>query len=657
MDKVKVISIVENQNNTLFGTDSTRYVVPVYQRPFAWGSENKDSRPNEILQLVEDVLSASGDYYLGSLVVAKSRDENFDFEVIDGQQRLTALYIILACLGYHVKCGSLGYACRDVSKKLIEDLAKVADKNVVALCGDKKKDDENSGIRAGIRTVLRWLRENADRVRGLKLKFEAVKLFRIEVPEGTDLNRYFEIMNTRGEQLEQQDIVKAALMDKLPSISQRMAFAEAWDACGDMNGYVQMHFSGERMTGRKSRREEIFDDWTKPPLIDQLEISDSGADEQLRSDVDSDSFNDLVDIDPDVREVEDDGETYKNARFESILDYPHFLLHVLHVFNGVEKIGANLLDQTDSAKLQSEFAKVFPRECEGKRVLHFMTCLLTCRYNFDKYILKREFGSVKDVGVWSLKELARSKSKGKFSAYYKNTLNIRDVDFERHEELLKIEACLRVSYTNPKVMHWITNLLTWLYNNNENGQCKMEGLLEEARGIARAEAKKFIQGGNFNQGVLTPNVVLNYLDYLLWLNRGDLSKRPGYEHLGNDFPFDFEFRDSVEHWYPQHPDMEGEGCAEWSTIDNQHGVVDRFGNLALLPSNVNAHFSNQPPAGKCGYEAKICGGSLKLRVMAQLTENPSCQGCQDRNLQWRNVECERHETEMLEILRQDCGLP
>lgn len=30
-------------------------------------------------------------------------------------------------------------------------------------------------------------------------KLSSVKIYRIEVPENTDLNHYFEIMNTRGE--------------------------------------------------------------------------------------------------------------------------------------------------------------------------------------------------------------------------------------------------------------------------------------------------------------------------------------------------------------------------------------------------------------------------------------------------------------------------
>ena len=71
-----------------------------------------------------------------------------------------------------------------------------------------------------------------------------VVLYRIEVPEHTDLNRYFEIMNTRGEQLEQHDILKAQLMGYLNDRGeQELFFQKIWNACSDMTGYVQMHFS------------------------------------------------------------------------------------------------------------------------------------------------------------------------------------------------------------------------------------------------------------------------------------------------------------------------------------------------------------------------------------------------------------------------------
>ncbi len=74
------------------------------------------------------------------------------------------------------------------------------------------------------------------------LKLKNTCLFRIEVPEHTDLNRYFEVMNTRGEQLEQHEILKANLMSYLSNKNERTLFAKIWDACSNMDGYVQMHF-------------------------------------------------------------------------------------------------------------------------------------------------------------------------------------------------------------------------------------------------------------------------------------------------------------------------------------------------------------------------------------------------------------------------------
>ena len=103
----------------------------------------------------------------------------------------------------------------------------------------------------------------------------------------------------------------------------------------------------------------------------------------------------------------------------------------------------------------------------------------------------------------------------------------------------------------------------------------------------------------------------------------------------------------MEHWYHQHPDADADGCPGWSEVDQEHGVVDRFGNLALLQSNINAHFSNQPPQGKCGYETTRTG-SIKLRMMAGLTR------LAENNESGRSSICEKHEKEMLGVLKADC---
>ncbi|MDE4009798.1 DUF262 domain-containing protein, partial [Glaesserella parasuis] len=72
---------------------------------------------------------------------------------------------------------------------------------------------------------------------------EKVIIIRTEIPKGTDLNHYFEIMNNRGEQLEQHEIIKAHLMEKLSNESERSAFAAIWDACSDMDVYLIKKFS------------------------------------------------------------------------------------------------------------------------------------------------------------------------------------------------------------------------------------------------------------------------------------------------------------------------------------------------------------------------------------------------------------------------------
>lgn len=67
------------------------YTVPIYQRNYAWGKD-------EIDQLITDVWDSckkndKGVYYIGTLVTYDRGDGVY--EVIDGQQRLTTIYVIL----------------------------------------------------------------------------------------------------------------------------------------------------------------------------------------------------------------------------------------------------------------------------------------------------------------------------------------------------------------------------------------------------------------------------------------------------------------------------------------------------------------------------------------------------------------------------------
>ena len=464
-------------------------------------------------------------------------------------------------------------------------------------------------------------------------RLKSVILYRIEVPEHTDLNRYFEIMNTRGEQLEQHDILKAQLMGYLSNRCEQEFFARVWDACSDMTGYVQMHFA-------KEEREKIFGSgWNNEPSDDWNDYKvclamEQGEDHKV-------SIKSIIEPSFEV-EVSDgklEGDKTK-IRFESIIGFPHFLLHVLRVFLSVEGVSMDkekvLGSLLDDKRLLEDFDRTIEygqigatsiKEDKGEFARRFIVFLLRSRFLFDQFIIKREYAGDDQDGRWSLKELCTSGAWSAKKPYYANTRLRYENEWEktyapRNKECLMIQSALRVSYTSPKVMHWITRLLEWLFDN----KTVLPKLSDEAERIAAEAVQTFLKAGEYKLGVQTPHVVFNYLDYLLW--KKDKEK---YEE------FVFEFRNSVEHWYPQHPSK--------GTIEVWDGV-DTFGNLCIISRSVNSKFSNLPPGSKMqSFERMVQRGSLKLRIMGNIIK-----GCSHRD--WAEHVCQEHEEEMLELLKK-----
>jgi hypothetical protein len=99
---------------------SVLYKIPIYQRNYAW-------EQSEIHALIKDIHDSidKNVYYIGTLVTYK-RDDN-TYEVIDGQQRLTTIYIILKALGIETVPNRLTYSARKVSAKTIENMPNFSD--------------------------------------------------------------------------------------------------------------------------------------------------------------------------------------------------------------------------------------------------------------------------------------------------------------------------------------------------------------------------------------------------------------------------------------------------------------------------------------------------------------------------------------------------
>ena len=621
-DMIKELYILDKKN--IFDRED-QYIIPRYQRSYAW--EDK-----EILQLIDDIndVDKSENYYLGSLIVSKVKDKKDTFEVVDGQQRLTTLYLLLSYL-VHLKVldeevpSTLSFDCRTNSNFTLENIHRVLQGSL----DSENEEKVEQSIRNGLKIIdYKFKTDNLLNPHEFADRLKHVILYRIEVPKHTDLNRYFEIMNTRGEQLEQHDILKAKLMGCLDEEKDREFFARVWEACSDMTGYIQMHFP-------PTEREKIFGyNWNQMPS-DKWKNYKECIKNSSKADLGK-RLNEIIDTDFKINVSDGSLEDERHVRFESIIDFPYFLLHSVRSFIKVNdvRLARSFGELLDDKKLIEDFLIVLQHgEINGKSIKDrpggfakkFIIHLLKSRYLFDKFIIKREFTEGNEEGEWSLKELQSSNKK----AYYVNTKLNYFKEWStsyapRNEESKKIQSALRVSYTSPKVMHWITEVMTWLFKNEEYPK-----LTEVTEKIAvRATYKNFIEISNFKLGVQTPHIVFNFLDYLLW-------KREKNKYSD----FDFEFRNSVEHFYPQHP-SDGSFDA-WNDVDT-------FGNLSIISRSVNSKFSNLSPESKMKSYSKIINkGSIKLRKMGEIIQGSS-------NESWINEKCKEHEEEMIYILRDYC---
>lgn len=630
-NNIKEFFIVEDNTN-IFNL-GINYDIPLYQRAYAW-------KDKEIKQLIDDIDDCLEDkyYYIGSLIV--NQKENGNFEVLDGQQRLTTLFVLLKCLSKYDEAlnpkASLLYECREKSKYTFDNFSKINDNSF-----DLSMADE--GILSAKKIIEDQLALFSEEERcSFIQKLRKVKLYRILVPKGTDKNRYFEIMNTRGEQLEQQDIVKAKLMSMLDQKDTRVVqlFGIVWDAIADMSGYVQMHFN-------TSLRYQIFcSDWNSlnNNWIDKCEIEKGLTEESAR-------IEDIIKEKPRNVDYKEKDESYS---FKSIIKFSFFLLHALSIFirkKDIKGISFNENDDSslDDKKLEKTFNTVIEEgtindiriksdEMKNEFAKEFIVFLLKLRVIFDKYIIKREYLSNSnyvtdddnDDGKWSLKQFKSTKSEKKRSQGYVNTEVPYDKDEYSYKRLLMLEACLRVSYTSPKSAHWITKVLTYAERNIESGVTLIYGKTKDFISYVENEIKAvvkntFLNPGNYKLGVGTPHIVFNYLDYLLW-------------EKNKDVDFNFEFRNSVEHWYPRNPSESS--IKVWEDVDT-------FGNLCIISRRVNSKFSNlSPKSKKDTYGPFIEKGSLKLRKMSGLELDAE---------KWKNGECQKHEEEMLDLLQKACS--
>lgn len=463
---VKIYSEVKQLTVREFLSDG-QYVIPIYQRNFDWGER-------ETLQLLEDISdyaqkNSNQKYYIGSAVVfVRNVNGTTYFEMIDGQQRLTTLTILASLLKHEGKADwfkqpNLSYEHRKEADEALRRLQEgmqsehPAARNIVNVYALLQKH---------LIHVLEA--KGLDKAQFADYLFNQVKILRIPLPHDTQLNHYFEIMNTRGEQLEKHEVLKATLMSKLQP-EEHPLFHRVWEACADMNSYVQMKFSVENRTilfGEKWK-ELQFDQFDR--LREALFKQKDGEQKSKENSAPLTLNRLFEDAKKGSRygqsEVGSEG-TGEQERFGSIINFPNFLLQVLKVCYHrsefyQEKIDEQIrLDDKDLIPIfETVLRSLDNEEKQAEFVKFFIIKLLFLRTQYDRYVIKREENN--GTESWSLKTIQKY---DKNKVDYVNTFSDEGGDAKA---VRLLEAMFHVSAPTQIYKHWLNALLYALFHAPE----------------------------------------------------------------------------------------------------------------------------------------------------------------------------------------------
>jgi uncharacterized protein with ParB-like and HNH nuclease domain len=619
------------------------YVVPLYQRNFAWGDE-------EISQLLQDIYESfrkdrSGNYYIGSLVVI--RRSNGAYEVIDGQQRLTAITLISKILDPNIETPKLFYDSRPEVVTFFNSFYQTKQTNNITfdykvshlinavdfIENAKLNSDDNSNI------TIKSLNNDADAFK--TYFFNNVILVFVELPAETDVASYFEIMNNRGQQLQKHEILKAYLLDKIKKndkthdTDKQKIYSRIWDACSQMNVHIQKLFDAN------DRKILFGDDYSEFPNKEKIEkllhqnIVADYTQQPYQSNKKSFSINEILsNSTPDKggeekKSVEDGGDGGNN---ESIIDFPNFLMHIFKLEYQTEQIEIQLNEKY----LLDTYYKIESAINDAEK---FIADLFYYRTIFDKYIIKtRTDENSEDKYKWTLRSPDKAENKNSLS--FKNTFD----DHDKQERIIKCLSMLQVTFGYRTYKHWMQEVLKWFVPTMNSGDIdkidyrkKLDNLI-----LSCYKIENEIDNSQtpYAKGTDTPHFLFNFIDYLYWVakksnyndNKNDSEKIENLDNVNvNDFTY--KYRNSVEHHLPQ------------SDHNYANEIKDNIGNLCLVSKSLNSRMNNESPIGKAYEKGKYYNSKLspKRQIMYDITNKQS---------KWAEDEIKQHYNDVVYLLKQ-----
>lgn len=600
-----------------------KYIVPLYQRNFAW-------RRDEIEQLLHDIYEAyktnrDGNYFIGSLIVLKR--SNGDYEVIDGQQRLTTLSLITKILGINQE-PRLFYDSRPEVEEFFREFYKTGNTTIdypqtfhLRNAIDYIKE---TSLDASGKEDIKILDDNNNIVDFKDYFANNVILVRVEIPQDTDVASYFEIMNNRGEQLQKHEILKSLLLSKLSETDNNKTkeFARIWDACSQMDIPIQKLFDADT-------RKRYFGIYYNEFLFKTL--SDENYTILEPATISTILNTQLTPIAP--KDDKEDEQDIDESIYKSIIDFPNFLMHVFKVKYQSNSVAIPLNEKYLLSTYNGLKTHIDPEE--------FIKTLFFCRTVFDRYIIKTIADKTdnEDGEKWTL----RKPKKHDNSWDYVDTFGKDDDDnftSKEQDRAIKALSMLQVSFRTRIYKTWLYEILAWFVNEKNNVNIQYNQYIKKLDEIILKSYKpigeyqhitedSLTRDNSYSLGTKTPHFVFNFIDYLYWVQDQNNEEKQIKD-------FDFKYWNSIEHHLAK----------EWATrnscnVPGYQNYIDNLGNLCLISKSSNSRLSDRDVKEKVDTFGKGNLGA-KRQIMYKMTK--------DNGYVWVEEQIKTHYNELLDLI-------
>lgn len=591
-----------------------QFNVPIYQRLYVWGDDQVQTLLSDLLNAFER--KAPLFFLGGTLLVEQERTAQVQrLDLIDGQQRLTTLWLLCCAWGgalapFVVMPGTpataapvprLGFAIRPSVDRWLQALALALAPQTVREAADAAGTPDMPGTeRMGhaLQTMRALAAERAGSVDWQALTrfvFEDVRFVVTRVPPKTDLNKLFEVINNRGVQLQHHEILKARMLHVLGD-ADRSAYAVLWDACADMDNYVERSLSA--VSGLPAYQVcemlHLRDALTDAPAVVRLLQSrparpGAGGARTLAQ---------ILDTQPAVGDTssvpgEDGSDSTPSTRVRSIIGFALLLQHALRIWRCEQGLPdlPRLLDRELLALFGQHFedAETEPDREAAARVRSFLHLLWRLRVLFDAHVIKWVDQGQDKVHLISATSVGASNGH--------RYLN-RSADSDVHRGMAMLQSML---YHSQEITthYWLTPWLMHLHRHEAEGAeahfrylqhldnhllgtacsetlaVRTRSFMEQPWQMRKPAHAQLLEATN---NMWPAHYWFYKLEFVLWFQEF----RPG--PLWNHFRL--TSKNSVEHVSPQKPSEH-----ELSPVSKD--MLDQFGNLALLSRHTNSQYSNR----------------------------------------------------------------